>query len=68
MKVRSYWIRKGPKSNVTNVFIRRGEDAESYTEGRGHVNMEEETAATSQEVPRIAGSHQKLEEARSDLP
>ena len=52
--MRSYWIRKGPKSKVANVIL-RGEDAETFTKGRGHVKMEEDAVEGLQQ----AGGHQR---------
>ena len=47
--MRSYWTRNGPTSKVANVILRE-EDAETYTEGRGHVKMEEDAVEGLQEA------------------
>ena len=55
----------GPKSHMTGVLIRREEperDTKKWS-GKGHVTAGAETwspVAASQEMSRIAGSHQKL--------
>ena len=52
--IRSYWIRKSSKSKVANVIL-RGEDAETFTKGRGHEKMEEDAVEGLQQ----AGGHQR---------
>ncbi|KAM9632344.1 sialic acid-binding Ig-like lectin 16 isoform 4-T5 [Trichechus inunguis] len=49
----------------------RGEDTQTNTEGRQTCEdggKDWSDASSSQETPRIAGNHQKLEEVRKDLP
>ena len=60
--MRSYWIRKGPKTKVANFILRGEEDAETCTKRRGHVKMEEDAVEGLQQ----AGGRQRwLETPRS---
>lgn len=53
IRMRSFWIRVGPKSNMTGVLIR------GDTEGKGHGMTEAGTAVTPLHA-KDTGSHQKL--------
>ena len=48
---------------MTSVLIKRGRDTKRYTQGRRSCDnrgKDWSDAPTSQEMPKIAGSHQKL--------
>ena len=54
---------------MTSVLIRRGEDTHTgRREAWGDRDSDWRDASTSQGRPSMAGSHQKLEEARRILP
>ena len=60
----------GPKSKKTGVLIRRGRFGRGDTHGGTCANRSIDwgSAAIRQGASKIAGSNQKLEEAKKDLP
>ena len=55
-----YWIRVGPKANVTGVLISRG--AERDTQGEGPVMTETEVGVCKLRNAKDCRNHRKLEE------
>lgn len=69
--MRSYWIRMGPKSNMTGVLTRRGKFAHRHTHrGQAHEDGDRDWSDefTSQGMPRIASYHQNREGQEADSP
>lgn len=72
LKINSYWVKVGPKSNVTVVLIRRGKDRETQRqrEGRspcGDGGRDCSVVSTSEGMPKIAVNHQKVRTVKKAL-
>ena len=53
--MRSYWIKVGPKSSMTDVLLRRGKSGQKDTQGQHHVMREAEIGVMQLQAKECQG-------------